>query len=127
MTIIDKTIIFLFMIRTVVSIFEPHRHIGTHQDLGRPGPDYDFGWGRVDAAKALKIIENGQYWDAPIHHNETHDHFITVPAGVKELKMMVYWHDPAGAAYADQALVNDLDIRLTSPNGQQYQPWVLST
>ena len=36
------------------------------------------------------------------------------------------WSDPAAAALAATTLVNDLDLRVTAPNGTVYQPYVLN-
>lgn len=33
----------------------------TADDLGNPGPDYTYGWGRVNALKALKTIQENRY------------------------------------------------------------------
>ena len=38
---------------------------------------------------------------------------------------MVYWHDKEASASASIALINNLDIELTTPNGTNYQPWIL--
>ncbi|HWR33898.1 MAG TPA: hypothetical protein VN451_10240, partial [Chitinophagaceae bacterium] len=49
---------------------------------------------------------------------------ITVPAGAARLKVMLTWNDPAAAANANPALVNNLD--LTVVNGATTTlPWIL--
>ena len=37
-------------------------------------------------------------------------HSISVPANTAQLKVTLYWNDPAAAVFASQALVNDLDL-----------------
>lgn len=101
--------------------------LNTADDQGRPGPDYAYGWGRVNGARALESLDNKQYLSASIRHGSSAKHNIQVPAGVGQLRVMVYWHDPAGSPLSGQALVNDLDAKLTTPSGKNYLPWRLST
>jgi hypothetical protein len=101
--------------------------LNTADDMGRPGPDYDFGWGRVNAKSAYEAMKNNQYVDGNIQQDSTQSHTIVVPAGVKRLKVMVLWLDPAGSPIASKALVNDLDMKLHHPNQTILYPWVLST
>jgi hypothetical protein len=97
------------------------------QDIGRPGPDYEAGWGLVNANHALEMLEQEQYFISSVSHNGQRNHTIQIPAGAKKLKVMLYWHDKAGSPVAAKALVNDLDLRLISPYGVVKHPLVLST
>ena len=36
--------------------------LNTAEDLGNPGPDYSFGWGRVNALRALKPMRRIELW-----------------------------------------------------------------
>ena len=40
---------------------------------------------------------------------------------------MVYWHDKEGSTTAAKSLVNDINIQITDPSGQTFDPWVLNT
>ncbi len=100
--------------------------LNTAEDLGRPGPDYDYGWGRANASRALDVIENGQYTQGSVSTGSQDYHVITVPANTAEVRVMVYWTDPAPSILGDRALVNDLDINLQSGSGQNFHPLVLS-
>ena len=97
------------------------------QDIGRPGPDYETGWGLVNANRALEMLEQDQYFSSSVSHNGQRNHNIQIPVGAKNLKVMLYWHDRAGSPIASKALVNDLDLRLISPYGVVNRPLVLST
>lgn len=99
----------------------------TAEDLGRPGPDYDHGWGRPHAGRALKLVENNWFITGSVAHQGQNIHSITVPAGVQRLSIMVYWFDPAASPYAAKTLVNDLDLSLRTPSNAVVRPWVLST
>ncbi|MBI5857192.1 MAG: S8 family serine peptidase [Sphingobacteriales bacterium] len=95
------------------------------QDLGNPGPDYRFGFGRINALAAVKILEENRYLLGPaLTTSGVSNTNITVPAGAARLRVMLTWNDPAAAANANPALVNDLD--LTVVNGATTTlPWIL--
>ncbi len=99
--------------------------LNTADDIGRTGPDYDHGWGRIHAGNAYEVISNNQYLSSSISNNGSNTHTVTVPSGTKEVKVMVLWVDPAGAINASIALVNDINITMTTPSGQNYEPWIL--
>jgi len=101
--------------------------IHTSVDLGNTGPDYSFGYGRIDAVAAIdKIKEDSDTTDVVeeeiISDSEILEFDMTVASTVK---VTLVWDDPAAAANADPTLVNDLDLVLVAPNGTSYRPWVL--
>ncbi|MBK0402115.1 S8 family serine peptidase [Adhaeribacter sp. BT258] len=96
----------------------------TAQDLGNPGPDYKFGFGRINALAAVKALEQNRYAVNIVATGATNDISITVPSGTVKLKVMLTWNDPAGAANASTALVNNLDLKVI--NGPTTTlPWIL--
>ena len=99
--------------------------LNTAYDLGNPGPDFKFGWGKVNAYKALKTIEEGHYLSNSVANGITVSHTLTVPAGVQEMRVMVYWHDVEASTVAQYALVNDLDLRITDLTSTVHYPLVL--
>lgn len=100
--------------------------LNTAKDLGRAGPDYVYGWGRINVWKAYNVIKDQRYVSSTVANGANNAHTITVPANVQELKVMIYWADPAAAAGVSKALINDLDITLAFA-GQTYNPWVLNS
>ena len=100
--------------------------LNTADDLGNAGPDYKFGWGRVNARRALTILQNNQYSYDSVTHTGVKNHTITVPSGVSEVRVMVYWHDYEATAGAAKALVNNLDMKVTTPSSTQVFPWILN-
>lgn len=97
----------------------------TAADLGNPGPDYRFGFGRINDLKAVRILEQNRYAINSISTGASNDITITVPSGAARLKVMLTWNDPAAAANANPALVNNLD--LTVINGPTTTlPWILN-
>ncbi len=83
-------------------------------DLGNAGPDFRFGYGMINTARAYDIIANNQYLFANISQSGTNNHTVTVPAGVGQLRIMIYWHDPEGTVNTNKALVNDLDMTVNT-------------
>ncbi|MDP2188994.1 MAG: S8 family serine peptidase [Sphingobacteriaceae bacterium] len=100
--------------------------LNTAQDLGNPGPDFRFGWGRINALRAVQTIENNRFFTGNISTGDSAVHALQVPANVKELRIMVYWADKAGVANTTKALVNNLDLRVHAPGGSVVLPWVLN-
>lgn len=93
-------------------------------DLGNVGPDYRFGFGRINALAAVKILETNRYALNTIANGAANDVSLTVPAGAARLNVMLTWNDPAAATNSAIALVNNLD--LTVINGATTSlPWIL--
>jgi hypothetical protein len=87
-------------------------------DLGNPGPDFWYGFGLIDAIRSLDIIENKHYYIDSIGSGAAaKTSSITVPANVAQLKVLLYYHDPAASAIASKQLVNDLNISVKEPGG----------
>lgn len=98
--------------------------LNTAHDLGNTGPDYKFGYGRIDALQAVRILEENRYALNTVTTGASNDVTINVPAGAARLRVMLTWNDPAAAANVTPALVNNLD--LTVINGATTSlPWVL--
>ena len=83
-------------------------------DLGNAGPDFRYGYGLINTARAYDIIANNQYLFDSISQSGTKNHTVTVPAGTGQLRIMLYWHDPAGTVNTNRALVNDLNLTVNN-------------
>ena len=97
----------------------------TADDLGNVGPDYTYGYGLINARRGVETIENGYHFTSAVSDGNSNTHTITVPSGMKQVKVMLYWHDKEAETYPDVALVNNLDMVMTSPSSTDYLPWVL--
>ena len=97
----------------------------TANDLGNTGPDFIFGWGKINAKKAVQLLEDNRFFNANISSGISTGHNINVPNGVKKVRVMVYWADREATTLASQALVNDIDIQITDPSSIIHYPWVL--
>lgn len=110
-------------------------------DMGRPGPDYEYGFGLVDAvasvaplacldhptsAGMLAVVEGR------LHADNTEDSFQLDWDGTEDLVVTMSWTDPPGAATPlgtlddrTPTLVHDLDLRVVGPEGQVWMPFTL--
>lgn len=87
------------------------------------GPDYASGYGAMDVQAAVDML--------PFHHedqvsNGQIDTFQIVVTRQTDLKVTLVWDDPAAAANASVALINNLDLWLEDPNGGIHRPWILN-
>lgn len=100
--------------------------MNTADDLGNPGPDFRFGFGRVNGLRAVRSLELGHYDTAVISNGQINQHIISIPDNVAEFRIMVYWTDFEASINTNWALVNNIDIKITDPSGTDWMPWVLS-
>lgn len=94
-------------------------------DKGNPGPDYSWGFGLVNPRKAVEMIEQTRYFSGSITSGATFSQNIAVPAGTRQIKILLYWHDKDGSPLASNALVNDIDLT-ASDGSTTYTPWILN-
>ena len=97
----------------------------TADDLGRPGPDFKFGYGRINARKAYEVINEQTHFSGTITNGVIDTHQIVIPNNKKLAKIMLAWNDPRGAVNASTPLVNNLDLELVAPSSQIVLPFVL--
>ncbi len=99
------------------------------------GPNYESGWGLLNAAKAAKTITDSSknfIKEHNLNNNDTFKFIINVN-GLDTFKTTLCWTDPpaiVGApAYNDttKKLINDLDIRLiNNSTNVVYYPYILN-
>lgn len=99
--------------------------MNTCDDLGNAGPDFVYGYGRVNAYKGALAIENNQYMTDSLSQGDSATFTLNVPANVAQIKAMLYWHDYEGALASAPSLVNDLDFTVTDDMGVNHLPLVL--
>ncbi|MCK4681224.1 S8 family serine peptidase, partial [bacterium] len=101
------------------------------EDQGNVGPDFQFGYGRVNIQNTVDIIraDNGAYdliREDTLSPAETWEYDISVTPG-EDLKVTLVWDDFEGDYGAGGTmLVNDLDLVLEAPGGGIYHPWILN-
>jgi len=105
-------------------------------DAAMAGPDPKFGWGMLNAEAAAQTISKKAVNEALIvesvlnAENPSYTKSFSV-SNPNNLKATISWTDPAGVSRngslnnSTPALVNDLDLRITSSDGTIYYPWKL--
>jgi Subtilase family/Secretion system C-terminal sorting domain len=94
-------------------------------DIGNPGPDYTYGWGRVNAFRTLQTIENKEFSIDKIKEDSIKTFKITIPSNIGKTKIMTYWADYPAMDGATVGLINDLDMIVITPTNDTLKPWVL--
>lgn len=104
----------------------------TADDAGNAGPDYIYGWGLLNAEKAVKLIHDDGIKSRIIEEDllqGTSKTWPLISSGNGPLVATICWTDPPGAVNTSNTideriprLVNDLDLRI---NGETYKPWIL--
>jgi hypothetical protein len=95
-------------------------------DMGRPGPDYWYGFGLLNARRSLAMIDSYRVIEEVIEDPTRSFNFsIPVPEGAAQLKVLLYYHDSAASPAAARQLVNDLDLRVLDPASVTHYPLVL--
>ncbi|PKQ69729.1 S8 family serine peptidase [Raineya orbicola] len=109
--------------------------IHTADEAGaNPGPDYAYGWGLLNAQKAVQTITNrgtSAIIDERTLNNATTYTLNVVASGSGPLEVTIAWNDPKGTPLASGTLnstsprlVNDLDVRVTQ-GSSTFFPWRL--
>jgi len=110
---------------------------GTADEIGdEEGPDHMTGWGLINAEKAALTMSAAGTPAAIVDQRSlTSGSTYTLNLasdGQNPLVATIAWTDPQGAVASGTTdsstspLVNDLDIRLTSPSGEVFFPWTLN-
>lgn len=101
------------------------------------GPDHRFGWGVINAKRGAEILRDSKGDDPKtivteqvLNNGQIYE--ITFDTdGTQPLKAAIAWTDPAGNVVSSTdstvpVLVNDLDLRIIRPAGQEVLPWSLN-
>lgn len=99
--------------------------LNTATEIGNYGPDFKFGWGVANAQRATEAIQNQQYSTDSIDQSEVRTIKLKMPDNIKQAKIMLLWPDYQASPNVKKALVNDLDLTVTSPDGRTMMPFVL--
>ncbi|MEJ6798191.1 MAG: S8 family serine peptidase [Crocinitomicaceae bacterium] len=105
--------------------------LGTTDEAGaNDGPDFQSGWGLMNAERAAEVISDHGILELSITDGNAYTTTFDVD-GSSPVALCMAWTDPAGNPVLgntdDQTpmLVNDLDVKITQ-NTTFYEPWLLS-
>lgn len=99
------------------------------------GPDFATGWGKVNAKKALQLLEENRYMETEVANGVEKRWNLYIAPNKDAFRVTMVWDDAYGEIdsiippklfYTDSKLINDLDIYLISPSGKYYYPWRLN-
>lgn len=97
------------------------------KDVERPGIDFISGYGSADAYHSLQHILQNRCYTGTVPNNSTQSFSVTVPAGIRQLKVTLAWTDPSATPLSTKALLNNLDLEAHYPaQNQSWKPWVLN-
>ena len=119
--------------------------LNSARDIGRAGPDYDYGFGVADVEMASKTlgaaIQNNatasaasgrqpfdlyaRYYENSVANAAQTSYSFWVPEGSDEMRATLVWNDPE-AQYESGTLINNLDLWVVNPNGVTVRPYVLN-
>jgi hypothetical protein len=100
--------------------------INSADDAGSPGIDYVTGFGNMNARRAVQTAIDQHFRIDSIDSAATVTYQADVPPTSGLFTITLAWDDlPANPGTA-KALVNDLDLTITAPDGTVFLPWVLN-
>ncbi|MDX9866996.1 MAG: S8 family serine peptidase [Kiritimatiellia bacterium] len=111
--------------------------IHTADDRGNPGPDYVYGWGLLNGRAAADLLRDyraqagtRRVVESRVSTNRNAVSFGFTWDGASPIRATLCWIDPPGTATVTgdartPRLVNNLDLRVTGPDGSVYEPWVM--
>jgi hypothetical protein len=100
--------------------------INSAGDIGLPGPDFETGFGLINALAAIETVRDNRYFTGNALQGTDNIFFIDVPSSARNLKLTLSWNDTAVQAGAGKALLNDIDLELVDENNTIWRPWVLN-
>ncbi|HYK46417.1 MAG TPA: S8 family serine peptidase, partial [Parafilimonas sp.] len=100
----------------------------TADDVYSDGIDYKTGFGLLNSYAAIRSLQKKEYDSGTVTQDRSWTKTISVPAGAAQLKVTLAWIDTPASANNNRALINDLDMQVTSlADGSVYKPWVLNS
>ena len=97
-------------------------------------PSYSEGWGRILLDNTLFLAGDNQgLWVQDVRHNsglstgQTHTYTVNVPAGSSRIRFTMCFSDEPGAVNSSAPVVNNLNLKITAPNGTWYHGNLLNT
>lgn len=98
------------------------------------GPDYEHGWGLVNAKRAAEVIQQHESLltinEITLIDGEEYQREVA-SSGNEPLRITVCWTDPEGPVHAPalnnraSVLINDLDLKLVDQQGNVFYPYKL--
>ncbi len=91
------------------------------------------GWGRILVGDALyftgetrRLVVHDVWNASGLNTGQTDSRYVTVPSAAAAIKITLVWTEPPAALLAAFTPINNLDLRVTDPNGLVYRGNVFS-
>lgn len=94
-------------------------------DVGTAGPDYINGFGLINLYRSLDMLHNNRMLSNTITQGASQNFSISIPTNTAQVKVLLYWNDEGASPAATAALVNNLDLTVTTPNNTLHRPLIL--
>jgi len=101
---------------------------GTRSDWNNEGvyPNNAQGWGRINVDRSLYFSGDSRtltVWDDPasLSTGQSWSDTVTLSDGARDLRFTLAWTDYYASSGASIALVNDLDLEVTAPDGTVFK------
>ncbi|MDP8257554.1 MAG: S8 family serine peptidase [Candidatus Alcyoniella australis] len=95
-------------------------------DLGNPGPDYKYGYGKIQAVPAVDLIVNQTVLQGSIEQDDVLRYPVEITAE-PEFKVTLAWDDAPATPSAVLMNVNNLDLTVIGADGATvYNAWTLN-
>jgi subtilisin family serine protease len=100
--------------------------INSATDIGPTGPDFQTGFGLVNALQAVQNLLQGGVLESALERDEEYTRAFDVPTGLSALDVSLAWSDVPASGNVSPTLVNDLDLVLLDPSSGSHLPWILN-
>jgi hypothetical protein len=92
---------------------------------GDPGPDHRSGFGALDAYAAVETLMEDRFIQDSLTGKNKFLWEWTVQKPGDQMRIALAWIDPPAVDTTARLLVNDLDLRLVTPDGDTIMPWTI--
>lgn len=98
-----------------------------------PGPDYKYGWGLANAYKAGELIKlaaddpagkGDTLLESVLEQGQTRE-LLVYWDGMNPIRATLSWIDPAGKQTNTDSLINDLNLKIISSEGEEFYPFIM--
>jgi Subtilase family len=98
--------------------------IASADDIGPPGPDFVYGYGSLNAYRAVGLVRRHATAMVSLVSNDEKKIEVVIPSNTVQINAAVVWSDPPALPGSEKTLVHDIDAYLTDGT-DAYLPWVL--
>jgi PKD repeat protein len=99
--------------------------MNTATDIGTFGPDYIHGYGIIDAYSSYKLLNEKRYQSFEISNGEDKEIELDLPSSAL-IKVMLYYTEQSSSPLTSKALINNVDMTMSLPDGSTKLPLVLN-